>query len=130
VAGVRDGARTNPVFPNLFDLIARLKEECAAFGGPLVEVRKLLTILAERYDRWSLALARCESTEAIIGEGQPVAAFGVLAFVDDVQAGLALPLDELPYGGLSGQAFGCRQTAYVRSQNFVGALLHLSIIRE
>ena len=72
----------------------------------------------------SLELARRESAEAIIGVGQPVAAFGVLAFVDDVQAGLALALDELSNGGFSGQALGCRQAAYMRGQNFVRAPLH------
>ena len=43
---------------------------------------------------------------------------------------MPLLVDELPYSGFSWHAFGRRQTAYVRGQNFVRAPLHLAIIRK
>ena len=74
--------------PHFLNLIAGFEKKRALFGGPLVELRELLAVFAARRHGLPLALARRKSAEAVVGEGEPVAAFGALALVDDVQTNL------------------------------------------
>ena len=103
--GVGNGASADRMFAHFFDLVAGFEEKRSAFGGPLVKIRELLAIFALGHHGRPFALTRRKSAEAIIGKRKPIAALGVLAFVDNVQADLALALDQMAYGGFSGEAF-------------------------
>ncbi len=75
---------------------ARLLEERAALGRRLVELVEFLPVLApldQRHER--AGLARLESRQAVVDERDPVAALGELAFVDEVDSGLALQPDDV-----------------------------------
>ena len=51
------------MLPHFPDLFARLEEKRPAFGGPFVEIRKLLAILAEGDKRRPLEFACREAPE-------------------------------------------------------------------
>ncbi len=78
----------------LGDLRAGRIEQGAALGSILVEVGEFLAILAlldQRLPARRLDLG--EAAEARLHVAQPVAALGILAFVDDIDPDLALPRD-------------------------------------
>src|SRR5690606_9909555 len=59
-------------------------------------LRELLAVLALQDQRDAVAPgALREAAEAVVGVREPVAAFRVFAFVDDVEADLALPADDV-----------------------------------
>ena len=79
----------------LRDLRAGHVEQRAALVGIAVEVGELFAILALLDERLSLRLVDVgEAAEALEHVAQPVAALGIFAFVDDVDADLALPRDD------------------------------------
>ena len=94
-ADVRHRCGRDGVTPRELDAIVRREEQRLAFGRVLVEVGKLLPILTARHHRsarWKRPIL--EAAEASIGKREPVSALGQLAFVDDVDARLALLLDD------------------------------------
>ncbi len=89
----RPGAGLNRAL--LRHLRARCIEQRAALAGVFVEVSELFPILA-LFDQW-LAFGQVDVGETAkpgLHVAQPVAAFGELAFVDDVDAGLSLACDD------------------------------------
>ena len=78
----------------LGDLRARRIKQRAAFVGVFVEIGKNFAVLALLDQR--LAFGRNdvgEAAEAMHHIAQPIAALGVFAFIDDIDAGFALPRD-------------------------------------
>ncbi len=79
----------------LGDLRAGRIEQRAALGGVFIEVGKFLAILAPLDQRFLVARGHLgETAEPVLHVAQPVAALGIFAFVDDIDADLALPRDD------------------------------------
>ena len=92
MARVGDRAGAHPALSPRADLPGRGVEQRAAFGSVAIERVELLAVAALRDQRLlAVSAARLEPGEAVVGERQPVAALGVLALVDEVEAELALP---------------------------------------
>jgi len=73
------------------------------------------------------------NAKAVVGVGEPVAALGVFALVDDIEAGVALHLDDVGDRRLSlsskpafrrVEARMTGQAAHMRRQNLAAASLH------
>jgi len=80
----------------LLDLPGGLVEQGAALGSVAVEVCERLAVLALKNDRLAVCRrARLEAVEAIVDVGEPVATLGVFAFIDDIDADLALTRDHV-----------------------------------
>src|SRR5690606_31049868 len=129
VSFVRDRARADPVRPLPPDLLARRIEERAPLGRIAGELRELLAVLALQDQRDTIATrALREPAEAIVDVRQPVAALRVLAFVDDVEADLALLAHDFGDGGeafrVGFEARGLGQAADVGRQDPFRAALH------
>src|SRR5690606_9514262 len=112
------------------DLLARRVEERAPLGCVAVELRELLTVFALQDERNAVAAGTFrEAAEAIVDVRQPVAAFRVLALVDDVEADLPLLADDVGDGGhpfrVGIEARGLGQAADVSRQDPFRAALHV-----
>ena len=80
----------------LLDLPAGLVEQRPALGRVVVEVGELLAVLALQDQRLAACRRpRLEAAEAVVDIGEPVAALGVFALVDDIDADLALTRDHV-----------------------------------
>ena len=80
----------------LFDLPGGFVEQRSALGCGAVEVREHLAVLPLQDDRLAACRwTRLEAAETIVDVREPVAALGVFAFVDHVDAGLALTRDDV-----------------------------------
>src|SRR5262245_31522499 len=79
----------------LGDLRARRIEQRAALGCVFVEVGEFLAVLAA-FDQRLLVVRRDvrEAAEPVLHIAQPVAAFGIFALVDDIDADVALAGDD------------------------------------
>jgi bifunctional pyridoxal-dependent enzyme with beta-cystathionase and maltose regulon repressor activities len=73
-------------------LLARCVEKRALLARIFVEIRKGLAILAlcDQRNRAGRGRARLEAAETLLHIGEPVAAFGVFALVDEIEADLSL----------------------------------------
>ena len=107
LADVSDGPGAGLYRPLFADLRARRIEQRAAFGGVTVEVCEFLPVLALLDQRLAGRLRDLgEAAETALHVAQPIAALGVFALVDDVDAGRALPRDH--GGDVGGEAsVGC-----------------------
>ena len=134
LACVGDRSRADELGAPGADLLARRVEQRAALGRVLVEACELLAVAAPGDHRHAGPLAFLEATEAVVGERQPVTALGVLALIDEVQAGLTLPPDDVGYRGgeavLAGGVPGLRvgEASGVSGEDPVGATSHLQLL--
>src|SRR5271169_487157 len=134
LADISDGPGAGLHGALLGDLRAGRIEQCAALAGILVKIGKILAILALLDER--LAFRRLDvgkAAEALLHVTQPVAALGIFAFVDDIDADVALVRDD---GGnvLGKMGFVAgrdplverqeRKAADMRCQNLRDAALH------
>ncbi len=95
LAHIGDRAGTGLHRALLRDLRAGRIKQCAALAGIFVEIGEVVAILALLDER--LAFRRLdvgEAAESLLHVAQPVAAFGIFAFVDDVDADGALVRDD------------------------------------
>ena len=128
----RPGADLHRAF--LADLRARHIEQRAAFVGVAVKVGEFLAVLALLDQRFAFgSLDVGEAAEAGQHVAQPVAALGVFAFVDDIDADAALLRDDGRHiigeprfvaGRDAGAGRQERQAAHVGGEDFRNAALH------
>src|SRR3954454_21198158 len=80
----------------LFDLPGGFVEQGPALGGGAVEIREHLAVLPLQDDRLAAGRrTRLETAETIVNVGKPVAALGGFAFIDHIDADVALTPDDV-----------------------------------
>src|SRR5262249_31046015 len=126
LSAVKDRRTADPKTPRCLDLVARFEKQSSSRRGVRIKVGEVFAILAAQDHRGtSSTLGQAETAEAVVGEGEPVASFGVFAFIDDVYAGLPLALDNFSNGLVERQLrIGAGKTADMSRQDALGAAIH------
>src|SRR6478735_6638417 len=135
LTAIADRPGCNPMRARLFDLPGGFVEQGSALGCGAVEVRENLAVLPLQDDRLAARRwTRLEAAETIVNVREPVAALCVFAFIDHIDADLALTRNDVGnhlaqigvvFTAWPGGAVWARQAADMGRENlFARASLH------